>query len=82
MEEVVLRMQVPEDLASELREISEVEWSLVINKLMREKLLRLVRLEKIIKRSELSEAKALEISDKLNESLAKRYEALYKQIYG
>ena len=82
MEEVVLKMEVPEDLAIELREIPKVEWSLVINKLLKEKLSKLVRLERIIKKSELSEAKALEISDKINESLAKRYGVLYKQLYG
>jgi len=77
-----LRMQIPEDLANELREVPKVEWSLVVNKLLKDKLSRLVRLEKIISKSELSEAKALEISDKINESLAKRYESLYKQMYG
>ena len=77
-----MRMQIPEDLANELREVPKVEWSLVVNKLLKDKLSRLVRLEKIISKSELSEAKALEISDKINESLAKRYESLYKQMYG
>ncbi len=82
MKEFVLRMQVPEDLAIELRTVSKVEWSLVVNKLLREKLSRFVRLKRIINKSELSESKAFEISDKINESLARRYETLYKQVNG
>lgn len=82
MEEIVLKMQVPEDLSSELKEVSKARWSLVINRLLKEKLSRLIRLEKIIRKSELSKTKAFEIADKISESLAKRYEAMYKRMYG
>lgn len=82
MVEVVLKMHVPKDLANELREVSKSDLSLAVNRLMREKLSRLIRLERIINKSKLSESKAREISDKIDESLAKRYDALYKEAFG
>lgn len=74
MEEISIK--IPEELAEELRELSEIEKSLLITKLVKEKLGRLVRLKKIVSKSQLSEKSAQEISDQINESLSKRYESL------
>lgn len=82
MEEVVVRMQVSEDLAKEFRSVSKSEWSLAFNKLLKEKVARISRLERLLKESKLSEEKAKEISDKIDESLARRYDELYKKTYG
>jgi CO/xanthine dehydrogenase FAD-binding subunit len=82
MEEVVVRMRVSEDLAKEFRSVSKSEWSLAVSKLLKDKVSRISRLERLLKKSRLSEEKAKEISDKIDESLAVRYDELYKKTYG
>lgn len=82
MEEVVVRMRVSEDLAKEFRSVSKSEWSLAVNKLLKDKVSCISRLERLLKKSQLSEEKAKEISDRIDESLARRYDELYKKTYG
>ena len=45
-----------------------------MSRLAKEKFERLARLKRIVSKSELSEEKAVELSDKVSESLARRYE--------
>ncbi|MFZ2456826.1 MAG: hypothetical protein WAX07_10150 [Candidatus Altiarchaeia archaeon] len=81
MEEVVLRMQVPEDLARDLKGISKEDWSLFVGRVLREKIERVAALEKALKKSKLTQKKADELADKINTDLAERYEKLYKKSY-
>ena len=73
-----LNVVIPEDLKLEVEKISEIDWSLAVSRLVKEKFERLARLKRIVSKSELTEAKALELSDKISASLARRYEEMFK----
>jgi|GEM_PF-2723929 Cu/Ag efflux pump CusA len=51
-------VDLPEDLVKELEKISKLDLSMVVSRLLKEKLARIARLEKIISKSKLSEEKA------------------------
>jgi len=74
MGELVIR--IPEDLKLEVEQVSEIDWSLAVSRLVKEKFERLARLKRIVSKSELSEEKAVELSDRISESLARRYEEM------
>jgi hypothetical protein len=76
MAEVVVK--IPEDLKSEVEQVSEIDWSLAVSRLVKEHFERLARLKRIVSKSELTEEKAVELSDKISESLARRYEEMLK----
>ena len=67
-----LRVRIPDDLEF-LAKVPEVEWSLFVNRLLKEKLKRIEWLEKGLQKSKLTEKKAEEISNKISEGLSKRY---------
>ena len=73
-----LNVVIPEDLKLEVEKVSEIDWSLAVSRLVKEKFERLARLKRIVSKSELTEAKALELSDKISASLARRYEEMFK----
>ncbi|MDW8033530.1 MAG: hypothetical protein RMI79_01050, partial [Nitrososphaerota archaeon] len=58
-----LIVDLPEDLVRELEQVSKLDLSLVVSKLLKERLARLARLERIVSKSKLSEEKAREIAD-------------------
>ena len=62
----------------ELALASKINWQLVFGRMLREKLVRLERFKRIVDKSELTEKGAEELADKVNTSLAKRYEKLLK----
>lgn len=74
MPEVVVK--IPEDLKL-FADIPDVELSLFVNRLLKEKLERIERLKKGLQKSELAEKKADELADKISEGLSKRYVELY-----
>ena len=74
MEELVIKL--PEELVREIKILSNVEVSILVGKLVKDKLAGLERIRKILSKSKLTEEKAEEISNEINESLAKRYKAL------
>ncbi|ODS35290.1 MAG: hypothetical protein A7316_04180 [Candidatus Altiarchaeales archaeon WOR_SM1_86-2] len=82
MPEVLLKANVPEDMVDEFKGLSGLRISLLVSRLLNDKLSRLIRLEKILSKSELSEDKAKEIADDISLSLSERYDELYKQTYG
>ena len=55
MPEVMI--DLPEDLARELEQISKLDLSLVVSKLLKERLTKLARLKRIVSKSKLSEKK-------------------------
>ena len=69
-------VKIPEDLGLEMKEIPETTLSLLASRLVKEEFERLARLRRIVSKSELTEEKALELSTKISESLAKRYEKM------
>jgi len=75
MAEIVV--EVPEEL-EELRKVSKINWQLAIQKRFLEEFDELIRIEKIISKSKLTEEQAKELADEVNLSLAKRYERLLK----
>ena len=74
MPEVVVK--IPENLEF-LAKVPEIELSLFVSRLLKEKLERIERLEKGLQKSELTEEKAEELANKISEGLAKRYIELY-----
>ena len=56
MEEVVVKVGVPEDL-KEIAEISETEISLAVNRFLKKRLLEIAEIERILSKSKLSEGK-------------------------
>jgi len=71
-----INVEVPEDLKREVEQVSEIDLSLAVSRLIKEKFERLARLKRIVSKSELSEEKAVKLSDKISESLARRYEEM------
>jgi len=69
-------VEVPEDLIVRIKKMPEIDWSLAVSRLVKQELERLARLKRIVAKSRLTEEKAVEISNKISESLAKRYEKL------
>lgn len=80
MEEVVLRMRVPEDLARDLRGIPEEDWSILVGKVLRDKIKRIEALEKASEKSALTEEGAARISGRIDARLAERYEKLMQEV--
>ena len=79
MREVVLRLEVPEDLARELERMESKDMSLIASSILLERFSRLVRLANLFEKSKLSKEKAEEFAEKFNERLYKRYERLYME---
>ncbi len=77
MAEVIV--EVPEELKREVKGIPGIELSLVVSRLLKAKLERIVRLERIVSKSKLSEEKANELADEISLSLSRRYEKLHKR---
>jgi len=71
-----LVVKIPKDLEF-LTKVPEIELSLFVSRLLKEKLERIERLEKGLQKSELTEEKAEELANKISEGLAKRYIELY-----
>lgn len=71
-----IRLEIPEDLKLEIKQASKIDWSVAATRLIKEKFERISRLKRIVSKSRLTEEKALQLSDKISESLARRYEAL------
>jgi len=74
MPEIVV--SIPEELNQEMKEFPEVNWSFTVNRLIKEEFDRLVHLKKIVSKSELAESDVKELSTKVSQSLAKRYEQM------
>lgn len=67
-----LRIEVPEELKQEMDEF-KVNWSLVIRKLIKQKMDRLLELKGIVSKSKFTEKDVLELSEKVDGSLAQRF---------
>ena len=68
--EVVVK--IPEELMF-VKQISNIDWSVLVSKIIGLKLEEIMQLQKGLSKSGLSEEDVQEFSDKINDSLAKRY---------
>ena len=73
---MALKVEIPAELRSEFKAISEVELSILVSRVLRDKFSRLARLKKIVSKSKLTEEQAVKLADKVSKSLAKRYDKL------
>lgn len=80
-----LTFKIPKELEEEVRKVSEAELTSVVLQLLKLELMRRTRLlqarerfERIVSKSKLTEAGAKALADKVNWSLARRYEKLLK----
>lgn len=76
MAEVVVR--IPKDLEEEFKGVRPIFWQLAVDKAINEELKRLVKLKRGLSKSKLTEKAVEELSDEINEALAKRYEQISK----
>jgi len=75
MEEI--RFKLPRELELEFKAIPKAELSIMLNKLLMERLSRVVRFKQIVLKSQLTEKDAKELADEISMSLAKRYEKMF-----
>ena len=67
-----ITLSIPDDLHRKMREFSEIKWSEVARKAIQKKVHDLEMLDKLTSKSKLTEKDVMEISDKINKSLAKK----------
>ena len=68
-----ITLSVSEDLKHEMDESKEINWSAVAREAIREKVSQLHILKSIAAKSKLTKKDALELGQKINKSLHKRY---------
>ena len=56
-----------------MKNVPSIEWSILASKLIKSKLGKAVQFQKTVAKSKLTENDVEELSDKINESLSKRY---------
>ena len=67
-----LKIKIPEEVEF-FKRVSDVDWSIAVNKFIRSKLEEIARLKRGLSKSKLTEDDVKEFSDKVNESLSQRY---------
>ena len=56
-----------------IKDVPNIDWSILVNKIISSKLERVFRFQEIISKSKLTEEDVEELSDNINKSLSKRY---------
>ena len=74
----VLKVPLPEELRQEMKEFPEQEWQTAIRRFLRQEVKKMLELRKTVARSQLKEKDAIELADKVNESLSKRFKQSLK----
>jgi len=74
-----ISIKIPAELESEFRTISEIELSIIINKLLKNELSKIIRFKQIVSKSQLTEEKAEKLADEISISLTKRYEKMFSE---
>jgi hypothetical protein len=67
-----LKIKIPEEIGF-FKQVSDIDWSIVVSKLIKSKLGEISRLKKALSKSKFSESDVKEFSDKINSSLSQRY---------
>ena len=75
-----LVVEIPQDLESEFKAIPKPELSILVSKVLSERLSRLIAFKKIVSKSKLTEKQAKDLADEVSMSLAKRYDKLFSKL--
>ncbi len=67
-----IKIKIPDELTF-IKQTPNIDWSILVGKLIKSKLDRIARLNRIISKSKLTEQDVEELTDKINTSLSKRY---------
>ena len=67
-----LNFEIPKDLEF-IKQVPDVDWSILIGKIVKSKLDNISRLKRVVSKSKLTGKDVDEFSDKINISLSKRY---------
>lgn len=67
-----IKIKIPDELEF-IKRMPNVDWSLLLNRIIREEMEKVARLKKITSKSKISEADVEELTEKINKSLSKRY---------
>ena len=68
-----LKISLPEELKQEMEEFPDIEWQLVIRRLLKQELDRLLELKRIVSKSKLTEEDVSELAEKVDKSLSQRF---------
>ena len=74
-----IKVEIPEELREEMKELPNVNWQLVVRRTLKRELEEILELKRIISKSKLTGEDVEELSDKINESLAKRFRGSLKR---
>ena len=67
-----LKIKIPNEVGF-FKQVSDIDWSIFVGKVIKSKLNRIARLQRIVAKSKLTEKDVAEFSDKVNSALSKRY---------
>ena len=70
---VSITLAVPEEMKSEMDKHPEMNWSEIARQAIREKLVILNKMNKLLSRSRMTEEDALELGKKVNKAVAKKF---------
>lgn len=68
-----LVIEIPEELKEKMEELPKVNWQLVVRRALKHELEEILELKRIISKSKLTEEDVLELSEKIDKSLSKRF---------
>ncbi len=68
-----IRIEIPKEVEKEIKNISKSTLSLSINKLIKEELEKMVRMKKIISKSEMKERDVEELANKVDEAIYEKF---------
>ena len=74
-----ITITIPAELEEELKNISKINWQLLIVRKLKEELEEAARIKSIVSKSKLTQQDADKLADEVNEALAKRYEKLLRE---
>jgi hypothetical protein len=72
-------VKVPEELRVDMDEFPDVEWSVVVRKLLKAQVLRMRELKAIVAKSAFTEQDVVELSAEVDEAVARRFRAALKE---
>ncbi len=67
-----IKIKIPEELAF-IKQTPNIDWSILVNKIIKSKLSEIVLLKKGLAKSKLTEEDVEEFTDEINTSLSQRY---------
>ena len=71
-----LKIKIPGELESEFKLIPNLDLSILVSNVLKDKLSKIVRFKQIISNSQLTPEQANELADEISSSLVKRYDKL------